>query len=115
MSCYHSDKCTKEELKIFKAEVIKWLEDNGYNTSKMKIKSYTCYGGDIRCYTGNVNIFPNRKKSIRKADDGNYYRSVYSRKYIEYVTFNRDEFKDIKSDKDYLEEFIRDLEKFKKN
>lgn len=114
MSCYHSDKCTKKEAQEFKIEVIKWLEDNGYNTSKMKIKVLTCYGGDVRIYTGNVNVFPNNKKSIRKAEDGNYYRSVYERKYVEYITFNKDEFPPDTDDKYYFEELMHPLEKFKK-
>ena len=114
MSCYHSTKCTKEELANFKKEVINFLEEKGYDTKRMKIRAFNCYGGDVRVYTGGKNEFPNHKQSIRKADNGNYYKSLYSREYIEYVAFSRDEFKKDILDDIYLEELLSGLEKFKK-
>ncbi len=63
---YHSNKCTKEELKEFKDVVISWLKDYGIDTDKLDIRAYNCYGGDIRIYTGDTMEFTNRKSSFRR-------------------------------------------------
>lgn len=106
MSIYHSDKCTQEELQVFKKEVIVWLNDN-FDIDGMKIKAFSCYNGDVRLYTGEYNNFPNSKSSFRREkknydDKGNiigYHgtRGIHSTRYAEYLSFNRDEFSQIKN------------------
>ncbi len=105
MSIYSSDKCSKEELKKFKQEVINWLNER-FDISKLKIKSFVCYNGDVRIYTGVHNEFVNQKSSFRKNEErrdeqGNLIgwegtRGMHSTRIAEYILFNRDEFKDIK-------------------
>jgi len=63
---YHSDKCTPEELALFKNEVIVWLKEYGINTDKLNIRAYNYYGGDIRIYTRETMEFTNRKSSFRR-------------------------------------------------
>jgi len=63
---YHSDKCTPEELSLFKKEVISWLRDYGIVTDNLNIRAYNCYGGDVRIYTGDTMEFTNKKSSFRR-------------------------------------------------
>jgi len=107
MSCYHSDKCTKEELQFFKKEVLNWLDNNFPQwKDKYKVKAFRCYGGDIRLYDGNYQEFPNLKSSFRRGEP-NYNlkgeiigwagtRGVHTTKTISYISINKDEFSKIK-------------------
>ena len=121
MSIRHNDKCSKQELLNFKNEVIKWLNDN-FSIKEFKIKSYTCYNGDVRIYTGGHIEFTNRKTSFRrtktKIENGKIIgyegtRGHHSSQIAEYITINRDEFQaiknsfEVKSGDDY--EFNKDL------
>lgn len=107
MSCYHSDKCTKEELNTFKQEVIAWLNSNFPNwNNKFKLKSFTCYNGDIRLYDGSYMEIPNKKSTFRRTEadkDENGKIIGYSglrghhiTRYSNYISINRDEFEEIK-------------------
>lgn len=107
MSIYSSDKCTKEELKQFKNEVILWLNNNfnGWQ-DKFKIKAFVCYNGDVRLYNGTHQEFQNKKSSFRKTnttknENGdiigyNGTRGRHTTKFANYITINRDEFSEIK-------------------
>jgi hypothetical protein len=117
MSSFHSDKCTKKELKAFRYEVLKWLTKH-FNISGMKIKAYTCYNGDVRIYTG-YNEFPNRKSSFRKTEpekneSGKIIgwhgtRGIHTIRNAEYISINRDEFVEIKKAFEAKDAFYWDL------
>jgi len=104
MSCYHSDKCTEQELKDFKREVLVWLNNN-FDIVGLKIRAFRCYGGDVRIYTG-YNEFPNTKSSFRRTEpekdrNGNIIgwhgeRGHHTRRYAEYISINRSEFDTMK-------------------
>ncbi len=99
MSNYHPDKCTKEELVIFKKKVLVWLAEKGVKNKK--IRALTCYNGDVRVYTGEFMEYPNKKESFRrqtsdKNEKGeitgwNGTRGHHITKIANYVSFNRDE------------------------
>jgi len=101
MSYRCSDKCTKEELLAFKAEVIKWLNEYGIDTAKLDLKAYRSYGGDIRIYTGDYMEITNTKSSFRRipedtVKDGSfttYYgtRGHHTTRYVTPIMMNRDE------------------------
>lgn len=99
MSNFQSDKCSKEELRIFKTEVLKWLNDN-FNISKFKIKSFMCYNGEVRLYDGSYMEFENKKSSFRKNHtEGNKIigtRGHHISKFANYIIINRDEFSKLK-------------------
>jgi len=105
MSGYRSDKCTKEDLQLFKKETLKWLNEN-FDMRGMKIKAFTCYNGDVRIYTGQYNDFTNSKSSFRrteadKDENGKIIgytgtRGIHNTRIAEYLSINRDEFADIK-------------------
>ena len=107
MSCRHSDKCTKEELRSFKQKVMTWLYDNFPDwANKFKLKAFRCYGGDVRLYDGTSEDLPNSKSSFRREtpnynDKGDIIgwegtRGVHSNKIVTYISINRDEFQKIK-------------------
>jgi hypothetical protein len=101
MSGFHSDKCSPEELKKFKKEVIDFLEKEGINTKKLKIRALRCYNGDVRIYTGHMEL-QNSKESFRRTEadkdsTGKIIgwmgtRGKHFTKIPEYINFNRDEF-----------------------
>ena len=105
MSSFQSDKCSKEALQQFKQEVLKWL--NKYvDISKLQIKAFTCYNGDVRIYTGEYTEFTNKRSSFRrtkakKDKDGNIigwkgFRGHHETRWADYVSINRDEFEELK-------------------
>jgi len=107
MSSYHSDKCSKEELLAFKAEVLEWLNKNFPDwNKKFKLKSFRCYDGDLRLYNGEHIEYTNKKSSFRrqeanKDEQGNIIgwngtRGKHLTIIAEYITINRDEFQEIK-------------------
>ena len=106
MSSYQSDKCSKEALQQFKQEVLKWLNKH-FDISKLKIKAYTCYNGDVRIYTGDYTEFINKKTSFRrteskKDESGKIIgwkglRGHHETRWVDYISINRDEFEDIKN------------------
>lgn len=77
MSLYAKDKCSKEELQEFKKTVLDYLIISGIDISKIKMRCQKNYGGNIKILTHKTDI-PNNRKSIRKLEDGKYYRSTYS-------------------------------------
>ena len=118
MSYYHSDKCTKEELSIFKKEVLEWLNDK-FNINGMKIKAFTCYNGDVRVYTGDTNEYTNQKVTFRRVSPDidsngkiigwNGTKGIHATKYVDYISINRDEFSEIKIAFDKKNDFYYDL------
>jgi hypothetical protein len=107
LSNYHSDKCTPEELKAFKKEVMDWLDKNfvGWK-GKFKIKAFRCYGGDVRLYDGTFENFRNLRNSFRRDEPTlnakgeiigwHGTRGVHTTKIINYISINEYEFEDLK-------------------
>ena len=106
MSYLHGDKCSPEELQIFKKEVLSWLAER-FDISKLKIKSYRCYNGDIRIYQGTIE-YTNRKSSFRRnktvtnGEITGYFgtRGHHTTLIPEYITINRDEWQCIRNSYD---------------
>lgn len=104
MSDFHSDKCSLEELKEFKPNVVSWLKEKGL-TNYRKLKVFRCYNGTVRVYIG-YNDFPNKRQSFRRQtpeyDENNNIigwsgtRGIHSRRYADYISFDRDTFDEIK-------------------
>ena len=119
MSNYRSDKCTKQEVQDFKKEVLAWLTEKDFSIKGKKIKSFTCYNGDVRIYTGVMEI-PNSKESFRrtepeKDDKGNIIgwhgtRGKHTSRRAEYISINRDEWEEVKkafeNKDDFWEEYL---------
>ena len=121
MGCYHSQKCTKEELEAFKNEVVGWLNKNfsGWD-NKFKLRAFNCYGGDVRLYDGEYMEMTNSKSSFRreseeKDEKGNvvgYHgtRGLHTTRIPQYITINKDEFPDMKKalveGDDFFEDYI---------
>ena len=99
MSNFRSDKCTKEELKVFKAEVLEWLEQ--FDMSKFKIRAFKCYNGEVRLYDGTYKEFENHKSSFRKTGvEGDKIvgtRGHHTTRYADYISIDRDEFTKLKT------------------
>ena len=127
MSCFHSDQCSKEEIQAFKKEVIKWLEKYGIDTSKLDIRAYRNYNGDIKIFTGDYMTIQNSKSSFRKIKtikEGNITkyegtRGHHETTYAQPIIINRDEFNDFKKNiigeyKDCYDDYYK-LEKLKNN
>lgn len=106
MSSYHSDKCSPEELKVFKDEVINWLADYGIDMNKVDIRAFRFYGGEVAIYYGEYSKFPNIKSSFRrkmpnKNDKGEIIgwtgtRGHHTTKRAEPIRIYRDEWENIK-------------------
>jgi hypothetical protein len=104
MSSYRSDKCTQEELDIFKLEVMNWLRER-FDLSEVRMRAFKSYNGDIRIYTGYME-FQNSRSSFRRTEEvrdenGNITgwkgtRGKHTTKIAEYISINRDEFDEIK-------------------
>jgi hypothetical protein len=126
MSCFHSDVCTKEEIKEFKKKVIDWLENYGIDTSNLDIRGYRHYNGDVKIFTGDYLTVTNQKSSFRKTEtikEGNIIKNYGTRGYHETtypnpIIINRDEFDDWVNNilgeyKDCYDDYFK-LEKIKK-
>jgi len=107
MSSYRSDRCSKDELKIFKHDVINWLDEYFPNwKNKFKLRAFTCYNGDVRLYNGDFMEVTTSKRTFRRTkpvvdDSGrvtgfNGTRGYHIMRIPNYVTINRDEFNEIK-------------------
>ena len=107
MSSFSSDKCTKDELAAFKAEVTEWLNAEFPEWHKRyKAKAFTCYNGDVRLYDGRTFEYINKRSSFRRREaelDSNgkvkgYIgtRGKHTTVITEYISINRDEFAELK-------------------
>ena len=104
MSIRQSDKCTTEEMNIFRHDVMEWLKEN-FDITKIKIRFYNNYNGDARIYLGHVE-YTNRRSSFRrgeakKNETGEIVgylgtRGHHTVKVADYIAINRDEFENIK-------------------
>jgi len=122
MSCYHSDKCSKEELTQFKKEVFKWFEKVGIKNPRNR--ALRCYNGEVRVYTGDNMEFENKKSSFRKTEPNlndvgiiigwKGTRGYHKTKVIDYIPINRDEFKELKKEWNNLDTYNCDVERLKK-
>lgn len=97
MSMYSKDKCTIEQIQLFKKEVLNWLNKNGINVSKLKIRCQRNYDGNIKIETCTL-VTTNKKISIRKID-GSYYRGRFNTEIKLGVYFYRAEWNDFLNDK----------------
>ena len=120
MAIYHSTKCTKSELQEFKKEVLVFLKEKGFDISKLKIKAFTCYNGDVRVYLGELTS-PNRRSSFRRereAEDGKGYygtRGHHETTIRLYHSFNRDEFTDKEKESDFMQDMLDSIKRFYKS
>ena len=121
MSAFHSDKCSNQEIWSFKSKVIDFLINYGIDVTKLDIRSYHSYNGDVKVFTGEYMEMPNRKSSFRRSsadknDKGDIIgysgtRGKHTTKYSVSISFNRDEWDEmIKLGKDDLfwKDFIYD-------
>lgn len=104
---YRSDKCSIDELKAFKDEVLNWLNTNFPNwNKKFQLRAYRCYNGDIRLYNGDYMEIPNTRSSFRRTEadrdeNGKIIgytgtRGHHITRIPNYITINRDEFEAVK-------------------
>ena len=113
MSIYSRDKCSPEQLKDFKQKVIKFLADNRIDYKKLKMRCQRNFDGNVMVFLYN-SIMQNMRRSIRKEEDGNYYRSTYSRDVKMYKYFYRSEWNYYLSDenKDVRGWDLEDIKKY---
>src|SRR3990167_5990592 len=110
MSLFSRDKCSKEELAEFKKKVCDYLIANGIDISKIKMRCQRNYDGNIKILTYKTEI-PNNRNSVRKLEDGKYYRSKFSKEYQMGIYFYRSEWLDYFKDenKDQREWNLEDI------
>lgn len=107
---HSSDKCSEEEIKDFRLRVINFLNEKGISETDIKMRCQRNYGGNIKINTYFLEV-PNQKKSIRKLEDGNYYKGKFGTKMTMGVYFYRTEWADYLKDKDQQEWDIADIKK----
>lgn len=105
-----SDKCSEKEIKDFRLKVVNFLNKNGINETDVKMRCQKNYGGNIKIKTYSLEV-PNKRKSIKKLEDGNYYKGKFETKMEMGVYFYRTEWAEYLKDKDQQGWDIADIKK----
>ena len=77
-------------MAAFKIKVCAYLTANGIDPKKIKMRCQRNYDGNIKVLTYKTDM-PNNRRSIRKLEDGNYYRGKFETKMQMGVYFYRSE------------------------